>query len=82
MQIQFRKEENQQNKTKQNSLHLFDTCFWMSAQSQPRLTSLNLSADSGSKEQGLPASQWKNTSIEIKSDWGGNKEEEKKAVTW
>lgn len=47
-------------------------------QSQPRVTWLNLSADSGSEEQGLPTSQGKNMPIEINHDclWGkgGGKE--------
>lgn len=74
--------KNKNNKIKLNSLLLFGICFWMSAQSQLRLTWLNLSADSGSKQQGLPTSQWKNTSTEIKNDCLWGKEEEKKALTW
>lgn len=67
---------------KQNSLLLFDTRFWMSAQSQLKLTWWNLSADSGRQEHGPPASQWKNMRLEIKNDCSWGKEEEKEALTW
>lgn len=74
--------KNQTNKMKQNSLLLFDTRFWMSAQSQLKLTWWNLSADSGRQEHGPPASQWKNMRLEIKNDCSWGKEEEKEALTW
>lgn len=69
--------KNKTNKRKRNSLLLFDTCFWVSAQSQPRLTWLNLSADSDSKEQGPPASHWKNISIEIRNYCEGRRKKRK-----
>lgn len=56
---------------------MFDTDFWMGAPKQPRLTWLNLSADS--KEQGTPASWWK-VSTEKENDCTWGKEEEKKAL--
>lgn len=49
----------------------------MGAPNQPRLSWLNLSADS--KEQGTPASWWK-ASIEKENDCTWGKEEEKKAL--